>query len=229
MRLITWNCNLSLARKLDLLLQLEPDIAVIQECEESLIVPDGYLFSWRGNNPKKGLGVLSKKQKVIVSPLMQDQWIYFLPLTFPETGLRLLALWAYNHRASRFGLDKIGYPLEILSSLSEWLSEGKAIVVGDFNNSIIWDKPKAALNFSAIDNKLRSLGFRSAYHAYTGEKLGTETRSSYFHTKSLEKTFHIDYCYVHNSLKIKSVILPDYAHWRAASDHIPVIVEVYEE
>jgi len=226
MRLVTWNCNLSLGRKLDLLLQLEPDIAVVQECEEALVVPTGYLFRWRGNNPKKGLGVLVKRQEVVVSPLLQDEWTYFLPLTFPESGIRLLATWAYNHRATRFGPGRIGCPLEVLASMSEWLGEGHALVVGDFNNSVVWDKPNGPRNFGAVDAKLCALGFRSAYHSHTSEVLGSETRSTYFHTKNLAKPFHIDYCFVHSSLNIESVTVPEFAQWRAVSDHVPIIVEL---
>jgi exonuclease III len=226
MRLVTWNCNLSLGRKLDLLLQLEPDVAVIQECEEALVVPTGYGFRWRGNNPKKGLGVIVKRQAVVVSPLLQDEWTYFLPLTFPESGIRLLATWAYNHRATRFGPDRIGYPLEVLASMSEWLGEDRALVVGDFNNSVVWDKPNGPRNFGVVEAKLCDLGFRSAYHSHTSEALGSETRSTYFHTKNLAKPFHIDYCFVHSSLNIESVTVPDFAQWRAVSDHVPIIVEL---
>ena len=114
MRLVTRNCNFSLSRKLDLLLNLQPDIAVIQECEESLVAPKGYIFKWRGNSPKKGLGILLKEQEVAVNPLMKDEWTYFLPITLPKTGIRLLATWTYNHRAPRFGPCCIGYPIEVL-------------------------------------------------------------------------------------------------------------------
>ena len=34
MKIVTWNCNLNLERKFDLLQSLAPDIAIIQECEK---------------------------------------------------------------------------------------------------------------------------------------------------------------------------------------------------
>ena len=34
MRIITWNCNKSFRTKVKLISQLQPDIAVIQECED---------------------------------------------------------------------------------------------------------------------------------------------------------------------------------------------------
>lgn len=226
MRLVTWNCNLSLGRKLDLVLALNPDLAVIQECEKSLTVPTGYVFSWRGNNPNKGLGVLARKQEVVVNPLMRDEWTYFLPLTLPDARVRLLATWAYNHRAARFGPSHIGSPLEVLASLSGWLSEGRSLVAGDFNNSVVWDKAESPQNFSAIEAKLTALGLRSAYHSYTTERPGFETRSTYFHTKNAAKPFHIDFCFVHASLAVEDVTVPDFELWRKASDHVPIIVDL---
>lgn len=91
MRIVTWNCNLSLARKLDALLGLQPDIAIIQECEAALPVPQGYGFQWRGDNSRKGLGVLTRGLKVVLSPAGMDEWTYFFPLTLPEVQLRVLA------------------------------------------------------------------------------------------------------------------------------------------
>jgi hypothetical protein len=42
MRLVTWNCNFSLSKKLDKLVELKPDVAVVQECEQELDgLPDG--------------------------------------------------------------------------------------------------------------------------------------------------------------------------------------------
>ena len=40
MRIVTWNCNRQLGRKLGSLLDLSPDVAIIQECERNLAVPD---------------------------------------------------------------------------------------------------------------------------------------------------------------------------------------------
>ncbi len=199
---------------------------IVQECEDDLDVPAGYFFSWRGNNPRKGLGVLSKQKQAIVSPLMKDEWTYFMPIAFPELGIRLLAVWAYNHRATRFSPIHIGRPIEVLASASDWLSEGRSLVVGDFNNSIIWDKKEGLQNFAAIEMKLSELGFRSAYHSCTGEVFGAETRSTYYHTKSATKPYHIDYCFVHGSLAVDNVSIPEYEHWREASDHVPVIVDL---
>ena len=60
MRIVTWNCNRQLGRKLQALLDLAPDIAVVQEWEKSLQVPDGFTYKWTGVFPNMGLGVLAR-------------------------------------------------------------------------------------------------------------------------------------------------------------------------
>ncbi|MFT7585290.1 MAG: hypothetical protein ACI9EW_001714, partial [Cellvibrionaceae bacterium] len=38
MKIVAWNCNMAFRRKLDPLLSLQPDIAVISECAQPDIV-----------------------------------------------------------------------------------------------------------------------------------------------------------------------------------------------
>jgi exodeoxyribonuclease III len=61
MRLISWNCQGAFRKKADLILELHPDILVVQECEH----PDKYVYNptnkkpdsqyWYGDN--KHIGV----------------------------------------------------------------------------------------------------------------------------------------------------------------------------
>ena len=226
MRIVSWNCNLSLAKKLDSLLELDPNVAVIQECERDLKVPEGYYYIWSGNNPRKGLGVLTKNVKAVLEPSWRKEWTYFLPISIPEKNLRLIATWAYNHRAVRFGTEYVGSSLEVIKELLEWISCGRSLVVGDFNNSIIWDKVNGKFNFADINLTLNSLGLKSAYHHLTKDSYGAELSSTFYHTKNSEKGYHIDYCFVHDSLEIASVEIPEYENWKSKSDHVPVILDL---
>ena len=225
-RLVTWNCNLSLGRKLETLLSLEPDIAVVQECEQSLLVPEGYEFAWTGNNPRKGLGVISKGLPLEVSWHAKDHWAYFLPRSVDGDRLRLLATWAFNHRASRVGPDYTGNPREVIAELSEWLRDGRSVVAGDFNNSTIWDHIGRAARFRDIANDLDQLGLSSAYHEQSGETFGQESHPTFFHTKNPDKPFHIDYCFLHRSIGCRKAEIPDFTEWREFSDHVPVITDI---
>ncbi|MCL7744272.1 endonuclease/exonuclease/phosphatase family protein [Guyparkeria hydrothermalis] len=226
LRVVTWNGNLSLGKKLDRLLALEPDVAVIQECEQSLPVPAGYRFVWTGSNPRKGLGVISKGLTLEVSPHAKYHWAYFLPVSIGEGRLRMLATWAFNHRASRIGPGYTGNPREVISDLSEWLREGPSVVAGDFNNSTIWDHIGKAARFRDIQHDLDQLGLFSAYHHLTGEAFGRESRPTYFHTKNPDKPFHIDYCFLHHTLRCQRVEIPGFSEWRTYSDHVPVITDL---
>jgi exonuclease III len=225
MRILTWNCDSSLARKLDPLLRLEPDVAVVQECEEDLRVPDGYSYAWRGNNPRRGLGVLLRNDEVNFESFARSEWTYFVPIALPALRIRLLATWAYNHRANRFGAAYVGNPLVVLRdpSLSAWLREGRSIVAGDFNNSVVFERP--SVKFAQIDGCLRDLRLESAYHLSSGEKLGQEKLPTFF-PKNQGRACHIDYCFVHESLTVESVSVPQCAEWRCYSDHVPVIVDL---
>src|SRR4051812_7895168 len=65
LRVVVWNANMAVHRKLDLLVEsLRPDIAIIPECatedvlrrKGGLLLPD-FSMAWVGTNPNKGLGV----------------------------------------------------------------------------------------------------------------------------------------------------------------------------
>src|SRR5215469_8057687 len=66
MRLFAWNCNMALHRKIDALLALRPDVAIISECAKPLRLRETSKSSWIetepvwfGRNADKGLGVFA--------------------------------------------------------------------------------------------------------------------------------------------------------------------------
>jgi hypothetical protein len=97
------------------------------------------------------------------------------PYTCPRE-LRLLAIWAYHHRAARFGKQSIGMPLAVLHELGPWLSQGRSIVAGDFNHSV-WDTGDPIKDFSAINAFLENLGLSSAYQGHRNENFGKSRRT----------------------------------------------------
>ena len=50
MKIVTWNCNLNLERKFDLLQSLTPDIAIIQECEK---LEEKFIYNFKRTNNSK--------------------------------------------------------------------------------------------------------------------------------------------------------------------------------
>lgn len=125
MCIVSCNCNLMLQRKLDALLALDPDVAIVQECEPGLSAPNVYLYFWCGANPKQGVGVLVRDTTAQVTPGASDQWAFFLPFDLPTFNVRLLAVWAVNHRAAKFNPLKTGMALPVINCLSRLLGEGQ--------------------------------------------------------------------------------------------------------
>ncbi len=223
MRIVTWNCNRALRRKLGPLLELDPDVAVIQECEKSVQPPDGYTFFWHGLDVNKGLGILAKSPIAPLQHPICEQTAFFVPVFFPVLDLRLLAVWAFNHRVERFDPPRTGAALDAIEQVSNWLASSRSAVVGDFNNNASWDKKLKSNNFRDISNRLTSLGLVSAYHQVTGEEYGQESAMTHYWRKSDATRYHIDYCFVHKALDVASVSIPTFEPWRALSDHVPVL------
>jgi hypothetical protein len=108
MRLVAWNCNMALHRKIDALLSLRPDVAVISECAEPLRLRKTSKSSWIetepiwfGRNADKGLGVFAFNGYSIEYGQRTLPYLrYILPVRV--TGMlrfNLLAVWAQNASA----------------------------------------------------------------------------------------------------------------------------------
>lgn len=227
MRIVTWNCNLKLATKYDHLVGLQPDVAIVQECEElsERYFPDARYY-WIGQNQKKGLGVLVFNQEATVDPSYKKQHAFFLPLNLRD-GSKILATWAFNHRApGRFGEGFDGSALNAINCYHQWFGDGEVIMAGDFNNSVVWDKPNGKYNFADIDSRLSQLGLVSAYHSHHDVAFGKEPDGTLFHTKKRDRPFYIDYVYVNKSTQLQNVSVGVYDEWIQLSDHVPVIVDI---
>ena len=141
MRLITWNCNLNLKSKFEKIECLSPHIAVIQECEH---LPKDYFpnatYYWTGRNEKKGLGILIFEGSGSVDRGFNEDLIYYLPI-HSDFG-SILGVWSFNHRAKQRFTGKVeGHIVPAIAHYKEFLEKESTIgVVGDFNNSVIWDK-----------------------------------------------------------------------------------------
>jgi exodeoxyribonuclease-3 len=174
---VSWNCRSGFHRKLEALHALAPDVAIIAECcsLETLgrkapgLTPTRAL--WIGNNPNKGLGVFSFGARRLVRDDAYDPSIsYALPVrvTGPDQSVfHLVALWAHHGLSGRT-MSTVGPTLRALAAYEQFLRARPAIVAGDFNNHIRWDKTGKAWNHANTVAVFERLGFVSAYHVFQG-------------------------------------------------------------
>mgnify|MGYP001200303301 FL=1 len=126
--------------------------------------------------------MLVKDKSAKISNCHNSNYVYFLPIETDD--MNILAVWAYNHRAIKYGAQFDGSALNAIEYYRDWLNNKDiGIVAGDFNNSIIWDKKNNAY-FSNTNKKLNNLQFNSSYHVYTQDEFGEESDATFYHTKN---------------------------------------------
>jgi len=223
-RVITWNCNQNLKDKFYLLDKFNADIILIQEAEQlpPKFFPD-YIYQWTGLNDKKGLGTLFKNKEYAASANFNKDLIYYLPASV--TDFNLINVWAYGHRASKFGSEVIGYPFDAFKYYEDFIGIKKTIILGDFNHSVIWDAKMNNNKFIDIYNYLKERNFISAYHSFNNEDFGSELIATLYHTKNINKKYHIDYAFV-KGFTISNIEIGLYADWIEYSDHMPLILDI---
>lgn len=230
-RIVTWNCNGALRRKLAEIDAIQADILVIQECESPAQFGRDYeiwagQYVWEGVNKNKGVGVFVKGN-LAIRPLdwPNDGLAQFLPVRINDE-FDILAVWTKQTRNSAFGY--IGQFWKYLQLHKEKFS-AKSLICGDFNSNTIWDKRGRIWNHSECISELEEIGFSSLYHAALKEPQGQESSPTFFLHRNPSKPYHIDYAFAH-----RDSIPPDWSgltigepsHWLRYSDHLPVIIDL---
>jgi exonuclease III len=234
MRLVAWNCAMGLQRKLTALRSLQPDIVVLSEVacpgrlQRQVQEVCGLPIVWVGDNPNKGLAVLSfNRDKLALDPSYRTKNKYVAPVHVSGSkSFRLLAVWDHNDRKE--GLNKRPGPLlRALNDSSEFCQDDNLVVAGDFNNNPQWDRPNGPNNMLRITQELMNRGLVSLYHNMTGLPFGSEIQATYWHYRI--KPYHIDYIFVPTTW-LKNLIsfeIGKFEEWcqNGLSDHAPLIAE----
>lgn len=226
MRLVSWNCHDGFARKSSALLSLAPDIAVLSEVKEqdlATCLPSASVI-FAGASPKKGVAVVGLNGWQIEQVhSIEQKW--FLPVIAKRGSvhINLLAVWVLPTR------NYVEPTLNELFRRKEFLSATNAIVTGDFNHNVIFDKGrKGDRRFAAAVELLAKLDLVSVWHETRNEAHGMESAPSLFHMYNEAKAYHIDYAFVSKLLMsaVKDVTLGSYSDWVKAklSDHVPLSV-----
>ena len=86
MRIAAWNCNMRFRHKINHVLDLSVQLAVISECENLEKLKEGQSFEeirdsiWIGDNPNKGIGVFSfSDMSLEITPWYDPEFKYIVP------------------------------------------------------------------------------------------------------------------------------------------------------
>jgi exodeoxyribonuclease-3 len=240
MRLVVWNANMAVHRKLDALAALRPDIAVIPECADpavlgskaSTAVPQ---MVWIGNNPNKGLAVFAfGGYSVRLFDEFDPRLEWIAPVRVEgRLPFTLLAAWCKNHRASQqHPLTSHRRQVEpALKQYRELLDDRSAVVAGDLNSNVCWDVGKWGSNFSNVVQAAGALDLVSAYHQTRSIEFGAEPDPTlYWQTRTRDgRSYHIDYCFLPRTwLPYVTVGVGEFDAWVGSglSDHVPLVVDI---
>ena len=231
MRIVSWNCNGALRKKLGALCTLDADIYVVQECEDPARSTDANYkawaenYLWIGPTKNKGLAVfarsaISLKQVDLDAGLLE----LFLPCII-NGDTALLAAWTRQANSPNFGY--IGQLWKYLQAHASFLKAEKAMLVGDLNSNTHWDEWDRWWNHSDVVNDLKALGLESCYHQVAGEEQGKETQPTFFMYRKPEKPYHIDYAFLSQALLPSAKLeIGNIETWLEYSDHMPVVVDI---
>ena len=226
-------------RKYEYLLALQPDIAIVPECADLPILKNAAVgFNpasaiWIGDNPRKGLGVFtfgSYRGELIARNRNNYPFIAPVEIGGP-ISFNLLAVWACHNKANSYKA-RLGPLRRSLNEYNDFLQERPAVVAGDFNDNVQWDKPKKLNNHGLNVSRLAALGLHSAYHHARSENQGEEKEPTIFwrDRKVDGPRYHIDYCFIPTSWtkSIFAVTVGRFEDWvgNGLSDHVPLVLDL---
>ena len=233
MKIISWNCKMRFRDDIDRVCDLKPDLLIIPESEKINLIGRFKLESngvsdscWVGDNPNKGLAIFTFNNfKIKLFRDYVDKYKYILPVTIIKDSIsyKVIAVWAKK-------TGKIKYTQQLISALREYenfINNGNIIICGDFNSNLYWKRSGIDNNHQEILNILDSKKIYSSYHNYYKEKQGRESKATYYHYHKKDRPFHIDFCFLSESLlaKVKNIKILKYDDWINSSDHVPIIVQ----
>jgi hypothetical protein len=219
-------------KKIYLLEELTLDIAIIQECEhiDKINHPKIHQKLWVGENKNKGVGIFSFNPKMNIElvdfNLENNHW--FIPFKI-NGSFQIIAVWAMNHRDNEI-IDKIQPTYRTIENNKD-LFNSSELILGDFNNNVIWDKKGSKKyqkgTFNDINKLLQKLDFKSAYHLIKNEPFGNESIPSHIWRKNFDTVYHIDYCFIKkNHFKTYDFEILNNKSWINHSDHFPLKIDL---
>jgi hypothetical protein len=230
---VAWNCGGGLHRKLDFVLGLQPDVAVLSEAcrPERLRLPVGATTTWVGRLAHKGLLVVGLGDTRVRALRADASLEWVLPVAVEHQGaeISMLAVWSMNRRASNWVAGSRVQPHAAIEVFG-LADERPHLVIGDFNSHPRWDKPRRP-TFAPMVADYSKLGLHSFYHRQTGETHGGESTPTHWwrDRRADGQTYHIDYAFVRDDLIDRATLRIgsfEESVVNGRSDHAPLIVDI---
>lgn len=231
LKIATWNCNGALRNKLAEVSEIDADILVIQECEDPARSGSRSYkewatnYLWLGDNKSRGIGIFANSTVGIRPACLDPAGLeLFLPCWVNESTL-LVAVW--TKRGDSKSSPYIGQLWSYIQAHRLALAANQAVVIGDLNSNVCWDKPRRHWNHSDVVQELAGLGLRSAYHHCRNQPQGGELEPTFFLKRRLAMAYHIDYIFVPEQwLDDAKLEVGEADHWLGVSDHMPVVMRI---
>ena len=239
MKLVSWNCKVGFnEQKVKYIKKYDADLYIIQECiEKDFSNINKYFknnsFFCDNIDSKYGVGLFSDKFDFKILPEHNVNFRYIVPYKIfsDDYAFILFSIWTKDKDENN---KKIEYTEQTWKAINfdgykKYLSNS-IILVGDFNSNNFWEKNYKANKVHSHNNiieKLNEYNIESAYHKYNNCINGNEKDPTLLWQMNINNKFHIDYCFISENFKIKSVNVGSLKKWEEnkLSDHCPLIIE----
>ncbi len=221
-------------KKFEKVIELNPDLLVIQECENDSKLKK-HLESinynqliWYGDNPHKGVGILSfNSLEIELNQNHNPEFKYIIPINLKAKKkiINLFCIWAMPHKDERIK-SYVGQIWGAINYYEKKLNT-ESILIGDFNSNAIWDKKRRIGNHTDVVDFLNQKKIQSIYHEKFEIKHGEEKHPTLFLLKKEEKKYHMDYCFASKKMCSNKTTfkIGKYKDWIKLSDHMPIIID----